>query len=91
MRRYNVSTTSQTPGVAECGASRRLQGVAAALRSLHSKYGTVTSTGALSTRSGAGATTDALHTAFSAMAEQHVLPSLIDFYSTKAVRLSVQP
>jgi hypothetical protein len=66
-------------------SSRWLQGIAAALRSLHSKYGTVTSTGALSTSSGAGATTDALHVAFSAMAEQHFLPSAIDFYSNKAV------
>ncbi len=64
-----------------------MQGVAATLKKLHGSYGTVTSAGSLSTKAGAGATADSLHTAFAAMAEQHFLRSAVDFYNSPAVRL----
>ena len=37
---------------------------------------------------GTGYTTDALHTAFEAIAEEHFIPSIVDFYNTPRVRPS---
>lgn len=72
-----------------CTVNRQTQGVAATLRKLHGSYGTVTNTRSLATRAGPGAATDSLHVAFSAIAEQHVLRSAVDFYNNPKVR-SVQ-
>ncbi len=67
------------------------QGVAATLKKLHGSYGTITSAGSLSTKAGAGATAESLHTALAAMAEQHFLRSAVDFYNSPAVPLLALP
>ena len=72
--------------LADVDRHRHMQGVVATLRKLHSSYGTVTDTRLLATWAGPGAMTDSLHILFSAIAEEHVLRSAVDFYSNTKVR-----